>query len=194
MVIAGGLRGSSTTNDWLRVERTMAHLFINYNVGCGVFVDMSYGRLPQEVQMCFLYCGIFPRGFDIPAWKLIRMWIAEGLIKPQQSYTLEEIAEHHLNVLVDRNLVILLQKRSDGQIKTCRLHGMLHEFCRRKAANKWLFQEICTSADNSLPSIQDSDTCRRLCIQPSTLCDSLHKTFCRTCQVFLLFFLKTKTN
>ncbi|WMV22774.1 hypothetical protein MTR67_016159 [Solanum verrucosum] len=174
MVIAGALRGCSTTNDWQIVERNVAqHHYSNYNRDSGVFVEMSYDRLPQEVQTCFLYCGIFPRDFDIPAWKLIRMWIAEGLIKPQQSYTLEEIAEHHLNDLVNRNLVILLQKRSDGQIKTCRLHGMLHEFCRRKAANKWLFQEICTTVDNAVPSIQDSDTCRRLCIQPSTLNDFL---------------------
>ncbi|XP_055800810.1 putative late blight resistance protein homolog R1A-3 [Solanum dulcamara] len=174
VVIAGALGGRSTTNDWLRVQKNVAqHLFKNSQESCLKFVEMSYDRLPQEVQTCFLYCGIFPRGFDIPCWKLIRMWIAEGLIKPQQSYTLEEIAEFHLNDLVHRNLVILLQKRSDGQIKTCRLHDMLHEFCRTKATNKWLFQEICTTADNSVPSIQDPDTCRRLCIQPSTLEDFL---------------------
>ncbi|KAG5608198.1 hypothetical protein H5410_019479 [Solanum commersonii] len=28
--------------------------------------EMSYNRLPQQVQMCFLYCGVFPPGFDIP--------------------------------------------------------------------------------------------------------------------------------
>ncbi|KAK6790652.1 hypothetical protein RDI58_009733 [Solanum bulbocastanum] len=173
VVTAGALAGSSNTTDWEIVERNMARLYSNYNRDLGVFVEMSYDRLPQEVQTCLSYCGIFPRDFDIPAWKLIRMWIAEGLIKPQQSHTLEEIAEHHLNDLVNRNLVILLQKRSDGQIKTCRLHDMVYLFCRRKAANKWLFQEICTTADNSLPSIQHPDTCRRLCIQPSTLNDFL---------------------
>ncbi|KAH0678122.1 hypothetical protein KY284_019207 [Solanum tuberosum] len=131
---------------------------------------MSYNRLPQEVQTCFLYCGVFPQGIDIPCWKLIRLWIEEGLIKPQQSFTLEEIAEFYLNDLVQRNLVILLQKRSDGQIKTCRLHNMLHEFCRKEASNKWLFQQVSSTHDQS---IQDPDTCRRLCIQPSTLSDFL---------------------
>ncbi|XP_049348816.1 putative late blight resistance protein homolog R1A-3 [Solanum verrucosum] len=174
VVIAGALGGRSTTNDWERIERNVAqHLFKNNQENCLKFVEMSYDRLTQEVQMCFLYSGIFPRGFDIPAWKLIRLWIAEGLIKPEQSSTLEQIAELYLNDLVHRNLVILLQKRSDGQIKTCRLHDMLHEFCRTKAASKWLFQEICTTADNPVPSIQDLDTCRRLCIQPSTLNDFL---------------------
>ncbi|WMV22753.1 hypothetical protein MTR67_016138 [Solanum verrucosum] len=173
VLIAGLLRGLRNKSDWVRVESNVSQRLHNKDYDFALFIEMSYDRLPQEMQTCFLYCGIFPRGFDIPAWKLIRLWIAEGLIKPQQSSTLEEIAERHLNDLVHRNLVILLQKRSDGQIKTCRLHDMLHEFCRTKAANKWLFQEICTTVDNAIPSIQDSDTCRRLCIQPSTLNDFL---------------------
>ncbi|KAH0684470.1 hypothetical protein KY289_022222 [Solanum tuberosum] len=173
VVTAGALAGRSNTTEWKVVERNVIQYAFNVNKDCGVFVEMSYDRLSQELQTCLLYSGIFPRGFDIPAWKLIRLWIAEGLIKPQQSSTLEETAELHLNDLVHRNLVILLQKRSDGQIKTCRLHDMLHEFCRTKAADKWLFQEICTTVDNTVPSIQDPDTCRRLCIQPSTLNDFL---------------------
>ncbi|XP_060184690.1 putative late blight resistance protein homolog R1A-3 [Lycium barbarum] len=171
VVIAGALRGRPNRNDWQRVDRNVVEHLINKDdpKSCLKFVGMSYDRLPQEMQTCFLYSSVFPRGFDIPSWKLIRLWIAEGLIKPQQAYTLEEIAEFYLNDLVNRNLVILMKKRSDGQIKTCRLHDMLHEFCRKEAANKWLFQEICTTADNAVPSIQDSDACRRLCIQPSIL-------------------------
>ncbi|MCD9560335.1 hypothetical protein HAX54_018953 [Datura stramonium] len=171
VVIAGALRGRPNTNDWQRVERNVVKHLINKDdpKSCLKFVGMSYDRLPQEMQTCFLYASVFPRGFDIPSWKLIRLWIAEGLIKPQQAYTLEEIAEFYLNDLVNRNLVILMQKKSDGQIKTCRLHDMLHEFCRTEANNKWLFQEMHLTSDQAIPSIQDKDTCRRLCIQPSIL-------------------------
>ncbi|KAH0681001.1 hypothetical protein KY284_022086 [Solanum tuberosum] len=170
VVIAGALRGRPNTNDWIRVQKNVAeHFYKNTQAGCLKFVEMSYNRLPQEVQTCFLYCGVFPRGFDIPSWKLIRLWIAEGLIKPQQTYTPEEIAEFYLNDLVNRNLVILMRKKSDGQIKICRLHDMLHEFCRTEASNKWLFQQMHLTSDQAIPSIQDKDTCRRLCIHPSIL-------------------------
>ncbi|XP_060183635.1 putative late blight resistance protein homolog R1A-3 isoform X3 [Lycium barbarum] len=171
VVIAGALRGRPNRNDWQRVDRNVVEHLINKDdpKSCLKFVGMSYDRLPQEMQTCFLYSSVFPRGFDIPSCKLIRLWIAEGLIKSQQTYTLEEIAEFYLNDLVNRNLVILMKKKSDGQIKTCRLHDMLHEFCRKEAVNKWIFQEICTTADNAIPSISDSDACRRLCIQPSIL-------------------------
>ncbi|CAN4090236.1 unnamed protein product [Withania somnifera] len=174
LVLAGALRGLPNKNDWQRVERKVAkYLFTNDQESWLKFVQMCCNNLPQEVQTCFLYCGVFPRGFDIPSSKLIRLWIAEGLIKPQQTYTLEEIAELHLNNLVNRNLLILMQKRSDGQIKTCRLHDMLHKFCREEATKKLLFKELCKTADNPIPSIQNQDTCRRLCIQPSILYDFL---------------------
>ncbi|XP_016443562.1 putative late blight resistance protein homolog R1B-23 [Nicotiana tabacum] len=194
VVIAGALRGRSNKNDWLRVERNVVqHLFTNSQESCFKLVEMSYDRLPQEVQTCFLYCGVFPRGFDIPSWKLIRLWIAEGLIKPQQNYTLEEIAEFYLNDLVNRNLVILQQKRSDGQIKTCRIHDMLHEFCIKEASNKWLFQEICPTPSHVIPSIQNQDACRRLCIQPSILHDFLSgKPFAEHVRSFYCFSSKQK--
>nr|XP_016487113.1 PREDICTED: putative late blight resistance protein homolog R1B-16 isoform X1 [Nicotiana tabacum]XP_016487114.1 PREDICTED: putative late blight resistance protein homolog R1B-16 isoform X1 [Nicotiana tabacum] len=151
------------------------HLYMNREESCYKCVEMSYDRLPHEVETCFLYCGVFPRGFDIPSWKVICLWIAEGLIKHQDTYTLEEIAEFYLNDLISRNLLILQQRRFDGQIKTCRLHDMLHHFCRTEAGNKWLFQEIRLTSDQVIPSIQDQDTHRRLCIQPSILNDFLSK-------------------
>nr|XP_009798711.1 PREDICTED: putative late blight resistance protein homolog R1A-10 [Nicotiana sylvestris] len=175
VVIAGALRGRPNKNDWIKVENNvMQHLLRDNHESCLKFVEMSYDRLPHEVQTCFLYCGVFPRGFDIPSWKLIRLWIAEGLIKPQQNYTLEEIAEFYLNDLVNRNLVISMQKKSDGQIKTCRLHDMLHEFCRKEASNKWLFQEVSLTPDQAIP-IEDPNKSRRLCIQPSNLKDFISK-------------------
>ncbi|XP_006367034.1 probable disease resistance RPP8-like protein 2 [Solanum tuberosum] len=118
VVIAGALRGRLDKKDWERVDRNVVqHLGEHTEDSCLKFVKMSYDHLPREVQMCFLYCGVFPRGFDIPCWKLIRLWIAEGLIKPQPESTLEEIAEFYLTDLLNRNLVIIMQKRSDGQIK-----------------------------------------------------------------------------
>ncbi|XP_059308722.1 putative late blight resistance protein homolog R1B-16 [Lycium ferocissimum] len=174
VVIAGALKGRLDKKHWERVEKNVVHHLYNDNEdSCLKFVEMSYHHLPREVQTCFLYCGVFPRGFDIPSWKLIRLWIAEGLIKPQETYTLEEIAEYYLNDLINRNLVILMQKRSDGQIKTCRLHDMLHQFCKKEACNKLLFQEVCLTPDQSIPSMPDPKKCRRLCIQPSNLKDLL---------------------
>ncbi|WMV23773.1 hypothetical protein MTR67_017158 [Solanum verrucosum] len=110
------------------------------------------------------------RGFDIPAWKLIRLWVAEGLIKSDlQGSEIEEVAETYLSDFAGRNLVMVMQKRSNGQIKTCLLHDMLHEFCIIEAKRISLFQQVYLQPGVQVfPSIDDPNTSRRLCIQSST--------------------------
>ncbi|KAK4340641.1 hypothetical protein RND71_039142 [Anisodus tanguticus] len=75
----------------------------------------------------------FPSGFQIPSWKLIRLWIAEGFIQYKRGSSLECKAEDNLNDLVNRNLLMVTTRTSDGKIKTCRVHDILHEFCRQEA-------------------------------------------------------------
>nr|GLL32192.1 putative late blight resistance protein homolog R1B-14 [Ipomoea trifida] len=84
-------------------------------------------------------------GHEIATWKLIRLWISEGfiaLIHGGNSSELEVTAEKYLKELVDRNLLMVLKRRAYGQIKTCRIHDTLHEFCKTEAANKNLFHEM----------------------------------------------------
>ncbi|KAF3681587.1 hypothetical protein FXO38_01642, partial [Capsicum annuum] len=61
LVIAGALRGYPYKNDWQRVQKDMAqHLIKKNQESSSKFVEMSYDCLPQEVQICFLYSGVFP--------------------------------------------------------------------------------------------------------------------------------------
>ncbi|PHT39441.1 hypothetical protein CQW23_23014 [Capsicum baccatum] len=145
-LIAGVLRGRTRQSEWKMVEDNVRELLININdpKSCLKFVEMSYGHLPEDMKACFLYCGVFPQGFEIPAWKLIRLWISEGLISSNLKGIPEDIAEYYLNDLINRNLVIVVQKRINGQVKTCRLHNMLHHFCKMVGNNGGLFQEVPT--------------------------------------------------
>ncbi|XP_060190800.1 toMV susceptible protein tm-2-like [Lycium barbarum] len=142
-VIARALRGRRNKKDWKRVEKNVLQHLLNKNdpKSCLKFVEMNYDYLPEEKKACFLYCATFPRASDIPAWKLILLWIAEGLIKSQAEFSLEETAAFYLNDLALRNLVLVKKRSADGQIKTCRVHDMLHEFCKMEAASESLFQE-----------------------------------------------------
>nr|GMC61470.1 putative late blight resistance protein homolog R1B-14 [Ipomoea batatas]GMC72024.1 putative late blight resistance protein homolog R1B-14 [Ipomoea batatas]GME01038.1 putative late blight resistance protein homolog R1B-14 [Ipomoea batatas] len=106
-------------------------------------IQMSYDQLPYDLKSCFLYFGAFSQAYEIPAGKLIRLWIAEGFIDEEaQSLTLEDIAHEKLSDLVNKNLVMAMQRKSNGQIKTCRIHDMLHEFCKSEAKEENLFEEI----------------------------------------------------
>ncbi|KAK4721049.1 hypothetical protein R3W88_011282 [Solanum pinnatisectum] len=171
VVITGALRGCLGESEWKLVKDNVGKHLINKDdsKSCLKFVETSYNHLPQQRKAAFLYFGVFPQGFDIPAWKLIRLWVAEGLIKSYlQGSEIEEVAETYLSDFAGRNLVMVMQKRSNGQIKTCRLHDMLHEFCIIEAKRLSLFQQVYLQPGVQVfPSIEDPNTSRQLCIQSS---------------------------
>ncbi|CAN4125930.1 unnamed protein product [Withania somnifera] len=165
VVIAGALIGKGrTTKEWEQVDQSVGEHLISrdHPNNCNKLVRMSYDALPYELKACFLYFGAFPRGYLIPAWKLIRLWIAEGFIQYRGNLSLECKAEHYLNDLVNRNLVMVMRRTSDGQIKTCRVHDMLYEFCWKEAViEENLFHEVKFGVEQS---VHEMSTYRRLCI------------------------------
>uniref|UniRef100_A0A0E0BT99 Uncharacterized protein n=1 Tax=Oryza glumipatula TaxID=40148 RepID=A0A0E0BT99_9ORYZ len=46
---------------------------------------LSYDRLPSELQNCFRYCSIFPKGHKFNKVELANMWISSGLIPYRSS-------------------------------------------------------------------------------------------------------------
>ncbi|XP_070018161.1 putative late blight resistance protein homolog R1A-3 [Nicotiana sylvestris] len=195
VVIAGALRGRTSERWWQMVKDNVGNHLINKDdpESCLKYVEMSYIHLPEKMKACFLYCGAFPQGFEIPAWKLIRLWISEGLINSELNATLEEMAEQYLNELINRNLVMVMQKRVDGLVKTCRIHDMLHQFCKMEAKSEGFFQEVCEKTDQPGLSIPDLDTSRRLLIQLPLLEAFISKEpFAEHVRSFLCFSKKHK--
>ncbi|KAM3269490.1 toMV resistant protein Tm-2 netted virescent-like isoform X2 [Capsicum chacoense] len=169
VVIAGALLGRTTRREWQLVDENMGEYLINRDVpdSCFRLIKMSYDLLSYFQQACFLYCASFPQGFDIPAWKLIRLWIAEGFIPIQNHLTLEEQAEECLNDLTKKNLLMVMEESLDGQIKTCR------EFCKKEPIEEDIVWAIKNAPDEESLVTKDSGTYRRLCIDSSTLSNFL---------------------
>ncbi|KAL0318622.1 UNVERIFIED_CONTAM: putative late blight resistance proteinR1B-16 [Sesamum angustifolium] len=134
-------------------------------------ITLSYDKLPYHLRACFLYLGMFPKDFEIPIWKLIRMWIAEGLVQEQYGISLEEAAENYLEDLINRSLLRVEKTRADGRAKTCRMHGMLRDFCIKEAGSERenFLQEMKRSINGFEPSIAELQKFRRLCIHSNIL-------------------------
>ncbi|THG16804.1 putative late blight resistance protein homolog R1A-4 [Camellia sinensis] len=99
---------------------------------------LSYNHLPHYLKPCFLYFAAFPQGFVIYVRKLTQLWIAEGFIRKIEGRSLEDVAEEYLMDLIGRNLILVSKRRSDGGIKACSIHDLLHNFCRKRAEEEVL--------------------------------------------------------
>lgn len=128
----------------------------------------SYGKLPYHLRPCFLYLGIFPKWSKFSVSKLIRMWIAEGFVRPSAGATLEGTAQDYLASLIDKNLVIVEEARPDGSPKTCTMNALLYDFCKAEAGNERenFLQEFkkCGTDGAFDPPITEVDKNRRVCI------------------------------
>ncbi|MED6111913.1 hypothetical protein PIB30_056690 [Stylosanthes scabra] len=98
-------------------------------------LKLSYDDLSEKMKPCFLYLAVFPQYDDIRVRDLIELWIAEGFIEPIQTgrsnaLEPEDIGEEYLKELVDRNLVQVVSRRSDGKgVKTCQIHNLIRDLC-----------------------------------------------------------------
>ena len=126
--------------------------------------EKFYDDLPQHLQLCFLYFGMFPSNFEISVWNLVRMWIAEGFILKEGVLSLEKTAENYLEDLINRHLVVVGQYGGDGKVKTCRIHHTLHDFCKIKARKENVLQEIRFINGVFEPPVSQLSLSRRLCI------------------------------
>ncbi|XP_057753817.1 probable disease resistance protein RF9 [Arachis stenosperma] len=138
-------------SEWLGIkERIHWHLTRDMTKVMDV-LKLSYDNLSEELKPCFRYLGIYPEDFEIPARELIKLWMAEGFIQPQESGLPnapepEEVGEEFLKELVDRNMVHVAIRRSVGGAKKCLIHDLFRDLCIiLSKADK--FFEVCTGSN-----------------------------------------------
>lgn len=106
---------------------------VNEKQECAEILKLSYRHLPRQLKPCFLYFAAFPEDYEMNVRRLIAMWIAEGLIESDSQQPLVLVAERCLEMLIDRSLVQIGERRSDGGVKTCRIHDLLRDLCIKEA-------------------------------------------------------------
>ncbi|KAL7000836.1 hypothetical protein U1Q18_001986 [Sarracenia purpurea var. burkii] len=174
VVVGGLLLNKPNLYWWEKVAASVKSLIVRNPEQCMDVLALSYTHLPHHLKACFLYFGVFPEDYEIPVWKLIRLWIAEGFIQNFERACLEDTAEEYLEDLVGRNLVLVVKRGFNGRIKTCRIHDMLRDLCLREAKAENFFWEIkeleqVTNSPSSSPDNRPSDNYRRLCVHSRIL-------------------------
>ncbi|KAK3428196.1 hypothetical protein EUGRSUZ_E00942, partial [Eucalyptus grandis] len=111
IIVLGGLLA---VNDWKTIHKKINLHFSDKNDVSKVLA-LSYDDLPWHLKPCFLYLSSFPKDAEIPATKVLYMWIAEGFVMlnaydKKREISVEEVAEQYLTELVNRGMVQALQE------------------------------------------------------------------------------------
>ncbi|KAK6146620.1 hypothetical protein DH2020_020489 [Rehmannia glutinosa] len=170
VVISGLLLKREKTRDWWKKVADSVSTYVAKDPKqCMDVLALSYRHLPDHLKVCFIYFGIFPEDFEIPVWKLLRLWVAEGFVQENGQECLEDLGEEYLEDLVDRNLVLVATKSANGRIKTCRIHDMLRDLCVKEGAEQKFLHVIKGRAQNHPMSTSIQSYHRRLCIHSNVL-------------------------
>ncbi|XP_071939286.1 putative late blight resistance protein homolog R1B-17 [Coffea arabica] len=158
VVAAAGILKTTekSQNSWKTIADNLSSQIIdNPEARCKEVLNLSYKHLPEYLKSCFLYLGVLNEDRDILVSKLIRFWIAEGFI-PETNKGFEDVAEAFLMDLIDRSLVIISKRRSNGKVRTCRLHDLVLDFCRSQTEDE-NFSQLITRSDNPYASFPSTD-------------------------------------
>ncbi|KAM1368436.1 hypothetical protein PS1_001765 [Malus domestica] len=145
-------------------------------------LSLSYHHLPYYLKSCVLYFGIFPEDYSVNCIRLVRLWIAEGFVKPKRGKTLEEVGEEYLMELIHRSLVQVSEVYIDGKARACRVHDLLHDVLLKKGLDSSFCHVLSKDESTFKP------TTRRLSlnISPSWALGSITQSHIRSVFTFNL--------
>ncbi|KAL8479527.1 hypothetical protein ACS0TY_026429 [Phlomoides rotata] len=81
-------------------------------------------EVPRYLRRFIYYFLLFPANFEIPARRLIVLWVAENLIRPSitnVNESVEDIAERDLNALINLGVVRATKRKLNGKTQACSL-------------------------------------------------------------------------
>ncbi|KAI4969030.1 hypothetical protein ZWY2020_046360 [Hordeum vulgare] len=93
----------------------------------------NYINLPFHLKTCLLYTSLFPNDRPVSTKTLTSRWLAEGYIKREIERSYQESADEKLEQLMDRNIIRPINTSNRGEKKTCKPHGIMHQFMLYKS-------------------------------------------------------------
>jgi disease resistance protein RPM1 len=120
---------------WSIVQRSIgSQMEMNPTLeGMRQILTISYNHLPHHLKECMMYLSIFPEDYMISKDRLLKRWIAEGLVAEKRGLTQMELAEGYFDELISRSMI---DRATDfvGSIWTsrrreerCKVHDLMLE-------------------------------------------------------------------
>ncbi|CDP21028.1 unnamed protein product [Coffea canephora] len=107
-------------------QKLFPHLFLSYN------------ELSPELKRCFSYCAVFPKDHEIHVEELIRLWMAQGYVRPRRrGESLELVGLEYFNNLAMRSFFQEIRKFGTfDKYMECKMHDIVHDFAQFLTKNE----------------------------------------------------------
>ncbi|WVZ67595.1 hypothetical protein U9M48_016649 [Paspalum notatum var. saurae] len=167
VVLAGVLRSKELPAEWDEVMAQLAppareQQNKQSRSNSRRIMSLAFDDLPHHLKSCFLYVAAMRESTPVDAQRLVRLWVAEGFVRPRRGSTMEEVGQGYLKELISRCMVQLVDKDDFGAVQTVVVHDRLHAFAQDEAQEA-SFIESHDSTDVLAPA-----TVRRLAVLNST--------------------------
>ncbi|XP_027172515.1 putative disease resistance protein RGA3 [Coffea eugenioides] len=125
------LRFKDTVQQWQNVLDSEIWQLEEAAVELFPHLYLSYNELSPELKRCFSYCAVFPKDHKIDVEELIRLWIAQGYVRPnRRGERLELVSLEYFYNLAMRSFFQEFQKAKDFPRMRCKMHDIVHDFAQ----------------------------------------------------------------
>ncbi|KAB1205304.1 putative disease resistance RPP13-like protein 1 [Morella rubra] len=149
--LGGLLRTKMGRDEWEDVLNSKVWDISPEKSGIVPALMLSYHHLPSYLKRCFAYCSIFPKDYEFEEKQLILLWMAEGLIQPQEKEKqMEELDGEYF-----RNLLSLsfFQQSSNDKSRFL-MHDLINDLAQ------WVARDICFRMEDRIEGCKPSKRAR----------------------------------
>lgn len=110
---------------------------------------LCYDLLPAHLQNCFKFCSLFPKDHIFIKHRIIRLWISQGFVLPEEGNQPEDTGLHYFDELVCRSFFQRCPFRIDQDDEYV-MHELFHDLATSVSKNECFRSEepFCSLAEN----------------------------------------------
>ncbi|XP_062117774.1 putative disease resistance protein RGA4 isoform X1 [Humulus lupulus] len=128
------LYGKSKESEWSSFNKEFSKIPKQQDDDILPTLRSSYDHLDSHLKLCFAYCSLFPKDYEMEVKDLVNLWMAQGFLKlsdPSQDQCLEDEGYEWFMNLLQGSFFQDVEVDKCGIIKTCKMHDLMHDLAVR---------------------------------------------------------------
>ncbi|XP_062117808.1 disease resistance protein RGA2-like isoform X2 [Humulus lupulus] len=122
------LYGKSKESEWSSFNKEFSKISEQQEDGILPTLRLSYDHLASHLKLCFAYCSLFPKDYNIEVKTLVNLWMAQGFLQlSSQDQCLEDVGYDWFINLLEGSFFQDVEVDECGIIKRCKMHDLMHD-------------------------------------------------------------------